>query len=222
MFQEVFFPTGEDKTDGKSGGGELQLQKIVRYSPALLTDIRSSVLVFFDLETTGLDDIQDEIVEIGAQKYIGGKLVDEWSSLVCPKQQISPQATKISGITQEMLDGQPAIESVLPHFLQWMQGGILVAHNATFDIGFVREAALRMGIGIEWPVLCTLKMARSLLPSLERKNLDTLAQYYGVQFEARHRSIGDVKVTAEVFHRLLEKEAMDIDTWQDFQEYRVV
>lgn len=222
MFQDVFFPTGESDGEGKAGGGDLQLQKLVRYAPTLATDIRSTLLVFFDLETTGLDDALDEIVEIGAQKYLGGELVGEWSTLVCPKQVISAQASKISGITQEMLHGQPSIETVLPQFLQWMQGGILVAHNATFDIGFVREAGLRLGMGIEWPVLCTLKMARSLLPALERKNLDTLAQYYGLQFEARHRSIGDVKVTAEVFHRLLEKEAEDLETWQDFQEYRVL
>ena len=222
MFQEVFFPTSAAESEGKTGGGNLQLQKIVRYSTALTTDIRNALLVFFDLETTGLDDAQDEIVEIGAQKYVGGKLIGEWSTLISPKQLISPQATKISGITQEMLNGQPAIEAVLPQFLQWMQGGILVAHNAAFDMGFVREAALRMGIDIEWPVLCTLKMARSLLPTLERKNLDTLAHYYGLQFEARHRSIGDVKVTAEVFHRLLEKEAMELDTWQDFQAYHIV
>jgi len=219
MFQEVFFPTGEE--EGNKKGGAFALRKITRYTPASQLDIRSAPLVFFDLETTGLEAEQDEIVEIGSQKYQDGVLIAEWSTFVCPSQPIPAQATKISGITQDMLEGQPSIESVLPIFLTFIEGAVLVAHNAVFDMGFIREAARLQGIDLQWPSLCTLKMARSLLPNLERKNLDTLAQHYGLTFEARHRSIGDVKVTAEVFSRLLEAEAASLETWQDFAEFSV-
>ena len=96
-----------------------------------------------------------------------------------------------------------------------------MAHNAAFDAGFINQACQRLDIELSWPVFCSLKLARDLLPDLERKNLDTLAEHYGLSFESRHRSIGDVKVTTGVLLEMLQNEGEHIVSWQDMAPFTV-
>ncbi|MBI2602808.1 MAG: hypothetical protein HYW48_07120 [Deltaproteobacteria bacterium] len=221
VFKFVFFPSLEESR-GEESSQDLRLRRAIRFSLDSQDDFRSYPFVVFDLETTGLDSNRDKILEIGAQKIVGFSVVDEMSTLISAKIPPSALATveRISGITPDMLTGQPSVEEVLPRFLEFIKGSILVAHNASFDMGFIRAECLRQGVELDWPVFCTLKMAREILARLARKNLDTLAEHYGFSFEARHRSIGDVKVTVAVLRELLMKEASHLLKWADMSPYR--
>ncbi|RYZ70600.1 MAG: 3'-5' exonuclease, partial [Proteobacteria bacterium] len=179
-------------------------------------------VVIFDFETTGLDVYRDRIIEIGAIKYENGRRVGDFSFLIDPEIPLPEIITKITGITDAMLEGQRKIEGVLPEFLQFIDKCVLVAHNAEFDLNFLRSVASRQGYQIEYPCFCTLKMARLLLPDLESKNLDTLAKHYELSFAARHRSIGDCEVTGSVLTNLLAKEGLHMQQWRDFESVQVV
>ena len=219
MFNDVFFP--QDSEDESQGDYKLSLRRSLSFVPSPNLALSDASIVVFDLETTGLDQDQDRIVEIGAQKLKNGELIDQFESLVDPKSDFPIEAQRVSGITPNMLIGKPVIEEVLPKFFNFIDGSILVAHNANFDMGFIRKTASRMGIDLEWPAFCTLKMARELLPDLERKTLDELALNYNLTFEARHRSIGDVKVTVGVLQGMLDHEGEYLETWKDMEPFVV-
>ncbi len=217
IFNRVFFP--EKSTDDVSSaafGFRSVIQSLVQ--PA--TKLNERRLVIFDFETTGLDTSSDRIIEIGAVSVLGSGKLEEFSYLVDPGVEVSERITEVTGITTAMLQGKPKLEEVLPSFFEFVGDGILVAHNAEFDYAFLRSESDRLGIEFELPCFCTLKMARALLPELERKNLDFLADHYGLSFESRHRSIGDCKVTLEVMKNLLTD--FKLQTWQDVFDYRVV
>jgi DNA polymerase III epsilon subunit family exonuclease len=219
MFQEVLFPP--EGGQGNKESSELKLEKVMRFAPNLATSIVTSPLVIFDFETTGLDHQNDHIIEIGGLKTINGEIVEEFSALIESPVALSEVVTQITGITSDMLVGMPRIDEVLPKFLNFIEGTILVAHNAEFDMSFLRNACLRQGIQLNWPSFCTLKLARALLPDLESKNLDTLAEHYGLTFEARHRSIGDCKVTSAVLQAMLSEHGNSYNQWGALQSYAV-
>ena len=219
MFQDVLFPSEEDSS--KASQSTLMLEKIFRFAPNLESSLKDMPLVVFDFETTGLDTNNDHIIEIGALKTVNGRILDEFSYLISSPVAISEVITGITGITPDMLLGKPPLEEVLPLFLQFIEGSILVAHNAEFDMAFLRSACLQSGIQINWPAFCTLKMARKILPELESKNLDTLAEFFGLTFEARHRSIGDCKVTSAVLQSLLSHEGVSLPDWRSVQPFAV-
>ena len=219
MFENVFFPSEEGASH--SNDQELSLRRSLTFRPSPKTALSKASLVVFDLETTGLDQNQDRIIEIGAQKIIGGNVVGEYETLIDPQRDFPIEAQKVTGLTPEMLIGKPTIEKVLPDFFNFIDGSILVAHNANFDMGFIKKSASRSGVDLDWPAFCTLKMARELLPELERKTLDKLAEHYGLSFEARHRSIGDVKVTVSVLEKFLKNEGEYIECWQDLEPFCV-
>lgn len=220
MFQEILFPSDSDESFG--GQGQLFLQKVLRHHLAPEAMVQGHPLVIFDFETTGLDVYRDRIIEIGAIKYVNGERVGDFSFLINPEMALPEVIRKITGITDEMLVGKPLIDEVLPDFLQFIHKSILVAHNAEFDLNFLRSVAGRLGYQIEYPCFCTLKMARILLPELESKNLDTLAKHYDLSFAARHRSIGDCEVTGGVLRALLAKEGQNLQQWKDFEAVQVV
>ncbi|NRA44729.1 MAG: hypothetical protein HRU09_07220 [Oligoflexales bacterium] len=219
MFHDVFFPAQDSKAEG--GSQDLSLRRSVTFFPNPKLDLAKANLAVFDLETTGLDSDSDRIVEIGALKICNGKVLGEFETLVDPQRDFPIEAQKVSGITPDMLVGKPNIAEVLPDFLKFIDGCILVAHNASFDMSFIRNNANRLGIDLQWPSFCTLKLARELLPDLERKTLDVLAEHYGLSFEARHRSIGDVKVTVGVLEQLMQNEGSYLSSWKDMEPFWV-
>lgn len=219
IFNEVLFP--KEDLGSINDQESLSLRRAVNFIPSAKMVIESIPLVVFDFETTGLDSSSDEIIEIGAQKILGDQVLDEMSTLIYTDRIIPPEVEKITGINQSMLEGCPTWQEVLPKFLKFIDKSILVAHNASFDCAFLREGCLKEGIDLNWPAFCTLKLARELLPDLERKNLDTLAEYYNLTFESRHRSIGDVKVTSSVLKELLSNEGSHLKQWKDFDPYKV-
>ena len=137
------------------------------------------------------------------------------------KEKLSAIVLKLTGISNEMLENQPSIDSALPKFLKFIEGSILVAHNATFDMAFLKAEVYRLGFDLEWSAFCSLKLARELLPELESKSLDSLAKHYQLEFEARHRSIGDVKVTIEFLEKILAEKGQHLSTWKDLKAFQV-
>lgn len=219
IFSEVLFPKESGIADESH---DLQLRKNIRFTVDPEQMFRNLPWVVFDFETTGLDSEIDRVIEIGAQKLINNTVIEEYSTFIHTDVELSEVVQNLTGITPAMLEGQPHIEEVLPQFLSFIEGSILVAHNAEFDMSMLRSTCSRAGIDIDWPVFCTLKLARELLPDLERKNLDTLAEHYGLTFESRHRSIGDVKVTVRVLNEMLGSEGSYLKFWKDLNPFKVM
>ncbi|WP_439029228.1 DEDD exonuclease domain-containing protein [Gordonia terrae] len=167
-----------------------------------------TTLVVVDLETTGSDPARDRITEIGAVKIRGGEVIGEFATLVDPGRPIPPQIVTLTGITTAMLTDAPRIESVLPSFFEFARGSILVAHNARFDMGFLRQNAIRLQLPWTFSLsLCTVTMARRILSRDEAPTvkLSALADLFDVSVRPTHRALDDARATVEVFHRLLER-----------------
>ena len=159
--------------------------------------------VIFDIETTGLSAINDEITEIGAIKVIDGKVVDTYSQLINPERPIPEFITNLTGITDEMVKGKPRINEVIPSFSEFIKDSVLVAHNATFDVGFIREKMKKNGVNLSNPVLDTLELARSVFPDLKNHKLDNIAKHLGVSLENHHRAVDDAEATKDIFLKIL-------------------
>lgn len=172
--------------------------------------------VVFDIETTGLSKEKEMITEIGAVKVADGKIIDRFSTFVNPQRPISAEITKLTGITDDMVKDAPTIENVLPEFLKFCEDTVLVAHNASFDTGFIRIAAERAGLGeLHHTIVDTLELARALLPELNKHKLDIVCEHLGVTLNGHHRAVNDAEATAEVFIKFLdmlaEKKILTLD-----------
>lgn len=167
-----------------------------------------TTFVVVDLETTGGSSKTDAITEIGAVKVRGGQLLGEFATLVDPGCAIPPQIVQLTGITTAMVRDAPTIDTVLPMFLEFARGAVLVAHNAGFDIGFLKAAAA--DCGIDWPrpqVLCTVRLSRRVLSREEAPSvrLATLASLFGTACQPTHRALDDARTTVEVLHALIDR-----------------
>ena len=161
--------------------------------------------VVFDIETTGLSKEKEMITEIGAVKVADGKIIDRFSTFVNPQRPISAEITKLTGITDDMVKDAPIIENILPEFLKFCEDTVLVAHNASFDTGFIRIAAERAGLGeLHHTIVDTLELARALLPELNKHKLDIVCEHLGVTLNGHHRAVNDAEATAEVFIKFLD------------------
>lgn len=161
--------------------------------------------VVFDIETTGLSKEKEMITEIGAVKVADGKIIDRFSTFVNPQRPISAEITKLTGITDDMVKDAPTIENVLPEFLKFCEDTVLVAHNASFDTGFIRIAVERAGLGeLHHTIVDTLELARALLPELNKHKLDIVCEHLGVTLNGHHRAVNDAEATAEVFIKFLD------------------
>ena len=162
-------------------------------------------LAFVDLETTGCDPARDRIIEIAVAAVDDGHLVDQWSTLVNPGTRIAGTITGLTGIDDDMVADAPSFSGVREEVLERLRGRVLVAHNARFDYGFLRNAFRREGIGFRAPVLCTLRLARNLFPSLGRHGLDHLIRHFDLECPARHRALGDTIATYGFVRRAVDE-----------------
>jgi DNA polymerase-3 subunit epsilon len=172
------------------------------------TPLRDVTFVVVDLETTGGSAYSCEITEVGAVKVRGGEVVGEFQTLVRPHASIPPFIAVLTGITDAMVGSAPPVSSVLPAFLEFARGSVLVAHNAPFDVGFLRAGAERLGIA--WPgfaVVDTALLARRALTRDEAPNckLSTLARIFRSSTRPDHRALSDARATVDVLHALLER-----------------
>ncbi len=161
--------------------------------------------VIFDIETTGLSNKNNKITEIGAIKLDeNGNIIDNFSQLVNPEVEIPEFITELTGITDAMVADEPTIEPVIKEFYDFIEDSVLVAHNSTFDIGFIRENLKKVKLSIDNPVLDTLELSRASFPSLKNHKLNTLAKYLNVSLENHHRAVDDAKATTDIFLKILE------------------
>ena len=170
--------------------------------------LSQATFVVFDLETTGGSAQKNQITEIGAVKVCGGEVVGEFQTLVNPRVRIPPSITLLTGITDSMVANAPTIEQVLPSFSEFIRGSILVAHNAPFDMGFLKQALVTN----DYPpprtqVVDTVRLARALVTRDEVPNhkLATLARYFKVPVQPTHRALDDARATVTVLHSLFER-----------------
>lgn len=182
-----------------------------------------TTLVVVDLETTGGSADRDAITEIGAVKIRGGEVLGEFATLVDPGRAIPPQIVSLTGITTAMVHDAPRIEEVLPAFFEFARGAILIAHNARFDVGFLKRAAARQHRPWPFPAaLCTVVMARRVLTRQEAPTvkLSALAELFAVSVTPTHRALDDARATVEVFHNLLERVGnQGVRTYRDLTRY---
>jgi len=176
--------------------------------------------VVVDVETTGGSSFgPDRITEIAAVVVERGEISRVYETLVNPQRPIPPMVTRLTNITWDMVKHMPTFREIVPQVADAIRGHVFVAHNAGFDWRFVtNEIARATGERMEGRRLCTVKMARRLLPQLHRRSLDYLARHYNVEITARHRAGGDAVATARVFLRML-REAHDRGcvTWPDLE-----
>ncbi|MGH8135216.1 MAG: exonuclease domain-containing protein [Steroidobacteraceae bacterium] len=151
-----------------------------------------------DLETTGGNAMRDRVIEAGIVLLTGGRVVEEYSTLVNPGVRIPFAIQQFTGITEEMVADAPSFSAVCDDILRRLEGRLFVAHNARFDYGFLRGEFRRLGRRFRAPVLCTVRLSRALTPTERGHNLDAVMARYGIQCAARHRALGDAQVLAEL------------------------
>ncbi len=191
--------------------------------------LRETTFVVLDLETTGGrtkstdGTVPDAITEIGAVKVRGGVVLGEFATLVDPQRSIPPQIVQLTGITTAMVCDAPTIDVVLPMFFEFARDAVFVAHNAGFDIGFLRAAAQQCEI--PWPrprVLCTVRLARRVLSRAEAPSvrLAALARLFAVAAQPTHRALDDARATVDVLHALIERVGnQGVHTYADLRSY---
>ncbi len=172
----------------------------------LASPLLTAEFLVVDTETNGLNGPECELTEVGAVLVGGGELHDRWSSLVGVSRPLSRGIQRFTGITQQMADGAPPPEDVLPEFARWLNGRVLVAHSSGFDERVLRQAFAR--VGLDWPdppVLCTVALARRLAPLQRRRGLAALAGALGIEVGVTHRALPDAETCARVFCALFPK-----------------
>ncbi len=176
--------------------------------------------IVFDIETTGFSSIRDRIIEIGAVKVVNGEIVDRFSTFVNPERPIPFEITGLTGITDEMVMGAPAIGTVLPQFLEFAGDGVLVAHNAGFDVGFIEQNCREQGLNDRFIYVDTVALARVLLPTLSKYKLNIVAKALNISLENHHRAVDDAGATAEIFVKFVEMLKKDqVTTLKEVNRY---
>lgn len=169
-------------------------------------ELADDVYVVFDVETTGLSAVYDKIIELAAVKVKDGEIIDRFESFANPHQPLSQTTTDLTGITDEHVKDAPEIEDVLRDFHQWMDDDILVAHNASFDMGFLNTGFDRIDLGkASNPVIDTLELARFLVPELKNHRLNTLCKHFDIELTQHHRAIYDAEATGYLLWKLVKK-----------------
>ena len=180
----------------------------------------SAPFVVFDLETTGIGAKNNEIIEIGAVKVVDQTIVDRYSVFVDPQRPIPYKIEQLTGINDSMVHGAKLITEILPEFLEFCKGCVMVAHNASFDMGFIHQKSKDQGLDSDFTVVDTVSMSRALLPHLGKHTLDHVAKELGVSLENHHRAVEDAEATAEIFLRLCKRlEEKGITTLTQLNEF---
>ncbi|MGN0480308.1 MAG: PolC-type DNA polymerase III [Lachnospiraceae bacterium] len=165
--------------------------------------------VALDLETTGISPASDQIIEIGMVRVVGGKVDGEYSRLVYPGFEIDLRITALTGITNDMVAGQPQISGLVPEILEFIGDLPLLGHNIIFDYGFLKKAVVNAGGTFAKSGIDTLKIARRILPPEQKKNLDLLCEYFGIDAGHSHRAFDDARSAMELYFKLYQVNPLD-------------
>ncbi len=174
----------------------------------IVTDGKGQTLdaayVVFDIETTGFSPVTNRIIEIGAVKVESGQITDRFSAFVNPQVPIPFEIEKLTGISDSMVIDADTIEVILPRFLEFVGDAALVAHNAGFDVNFIKENAKRQNIPVDLTYVDTVGIARTLLTGQAKYTLDAVAKTLKISLENHHRAVDDAECTAEIFLKFIE------------------
>ena len=196
-----------------------------------------STFVVFDIETTGFSAVNDRIIEIGAVKVENGVITEKFSEFVNPERPIPFEIEKLTSINDRMVEDAPNISVILPRFMDFCKGSVLVAHNADFDTGFIRHNCEVLGLPYDYTYVDTLGIARSFLEGLKNYKLDTVVEAMGCTLANHHRAVDDAGATADVFVRFLERfkkknirdldelntySAMSVDAIKKLKTYHII
>ncbi len=157
-----------------------------------------------DLETTGFSATTEKITEVGIMKVKNGEVIDQFSCFVNPQKHIPQRVTEVTNITDDMVKDAETIEQVFPQILAFIEGSVLVAHNAPFDMGFLKQNAINLGYEFDYTYLDTLSLAKDLFPDYKKYKLGKIAENLGIKVEVAHRALDDVDTTVKVFHVMLD------------------
>lgn len=167
-------------------------------------DLVNATYVVFDLETTGFSATHDSIIEIGAVKVKDGSVVERFQTFVNPNCELSTFIKELTSISDEDLNGAPQIEEALPNFKEFVGDAILVAHNASFDIKFIIEKGMNMGVEFKNSYIDTITTARYFYSDkLKRFNLNTLSRFFNVKLDSHHRADQDAEATSEIWIQMM-------------------
>lgn len=175
-------------------------------SPVVVNDKGQSIDTSYcvlDLETTGLSAKTEKITEIGIMKIENGEVVDEFCEFVNPEKPIPQRVQEVTHITDEMVAEAPTIDVLFPKVLEFIKGSVLVAHNATFDIGFLKNVANNLGYEFDYTYVDTLPLARKLYPELKKHKLGKIAEHLKIKVEVAHRALDDVDTTVKVLKEMM-------------------
>ncbi|MFD1387901.1 PolC-type DNA polymerase III [Oceanobacillus oncorhynchi subsp. oncorhynchi] len=168
--------------------------------------LKDANYIVFDVETTGLSAVYDTIIELAAVKVHDGEIIDRFESFANPHHPLSETTTNLTGITDDMVKDAPEVGDVLKDFHAWMGEDILVAHNASFDMGFLNQGFKRIGYEkAANPVIDTLELARFLITELKNHRLNTLCKHLGIELTQHHRAIYDAEATGYLLWNLVQK-----------------
>lgn len=164
--------------------------------------------VIVDLETTGLSPQKNEIIEIGAIKVENGKIIDTMDIFIKPKVPVSKFITRLTGITNEMLEEGYDIQEGMSKFVDFSKGYTLIAHNAKFDMGFLNSNMnYCFNKNLENEYLDTLKISKEMIKGLSSYKLESLANFFNVDYNGAHRAIKDCEITLDVYNNLMQLQA---------------
>ena len=193
----------------------------IAYEPRHI-ELEHATFVVFDVETTGLSAAYDTIIELAAVKIVDGEVIDTFESFSNPHHPLSATTIELTGITDDMVRDAPEVEEMIAKFHDFIGDGIVVAHNASFDIGFLYEAYKKAGIDhFDHSVIDTLELARMLYPTMKNHRLNTLCKKLNIELTQHHRAIYDTEATGYLLLHLL-KDAVkekDIAFHDDFNKY---
>ena len=179
----------------------------------------ADTFVVFDLETTGFSPSKNQIIEIGAVKVVNGSIAQRFSTFVNPKVPIPFEIEQLTSINDDMVLDAPVIDEILPKFMEFCQDAVMVAHNADFDMSFIKHNCSTQGLECEKTVLDTVALSRVLLPSLNRFKLDTVAKALNISLAHHHRAVDAAACTAEIFVKLVEMlRDRGVETMEDLDQ----
>ena len=170
----------------------------------------------YDLETTGFDPDLDNITEVAVCKVRNGEIIDEFTTFVNPEKPIPKNVQELTHITDDMVKDAPKITEMIPKFLEFTKGSVLVAHNAHFDVSFIADKCRKLGLEFHPYVIDTYEMSLELYNGVENHKLGTLVEYLGIPLEGAHRAINDTRATARMFIRMkqdLDKERIELNNY---------
>jgi len=179
--------------------------------------------VVLDVEAIGARGVPAKIIELGAYHVRSGKIIDEFQTLIDPGVRLPRFIAALTGISDEMLKGAPKFAEVVDAWLNFAGDAVLVAHNSSFDLALLNQEIARVfpGCRMRNAELCTVKLARRLMRTLDSHNLDALAEHFGLEIAQRHRAAGDARATAQLLLRLLDQlDAHGVRTLVEARSFR--